>query len=579
MLAGKVPYGEVSKANIAQAIAVGPPTPILKLNPKASEHLARIAEWAMPRAWKDRYAGMGDVIGDLKRLRDGREPLGPHGGSVAWARMQSLRRVLRRRRRLAVVVTVALLCGAVYVWSQIPKKLTVVDSWQPSHITSWGQIVQVKWQRKPVPTSLVLQDEQVFPVSAQGRLMPKMPVGDPGAIPLWPPLAADVDRDGIDEIFMPWTKGREVGISSIRKEVWTEVRFTALGAEPHPKDPKLLSNSSSALMPKRFLPAEIGSNGRTNRPAKLLAYLHTNRSKRPRALCCYDYATQKEDWRTEVGPPLTNLEMLDLDGDGAEEILCGSAAPCNGNAVEGAGDDSHSYIFTFHPTGGIFWKAEIPGDLDNASVVVRDLDGNGHPEILAFRQASEVNHATNAPNLGRVMQLNPTNGAPGLFYAPRVCLLTLLAHDLEGDGQTEILCTDCRGDLHVLNADLSLRKVVPISPRMAKTVGSIDHVTFRLNGLARLRRGQRPYLVTTSWENHDLEFRWGKVTDSADKSERRKEWIFILDSSLKVVARHHVADRSPAQFSWNVLITDLEADGEDEILLLSERVDVLKLKP
>ena len=79
MLTGRPPYEGPSTWEVRRQIVAGPPKPIRFLNPKADEGLVAVAEGAMSRELRDRYADMDDVGADLKRVRMGKRPLGPHG--------------------------------------------------------------------------------------------------------------------------------------------------------------------------------------------------------------------------------------------------------------------------------------------------------------------------------------------------------------------------------------------------------------------------------------------------------------------------------------------------------------------
>src|ERR1019366_8582086 len=46
--------------------------------------IAWLAEWAMAREQRDRYANMGDLAEDLRRICAGRAPIGPHGLALQW---------------------------------------------------------------------------------------------------------------------------------------------------------------------------------------------------------------------------------------------------------------------------------------------------------------------------------------------------------------------------------------------------------------------------------------------------------------------------------------------------------------
>ena len=79
MLTSQPPYQGPSVEAILKQIQAGPPQPIRQLNPAAPAPLVAIAEHAMGRELRDRYATMADVLRDLDRAAQGKEPLGPHG--------------------------------------------------------------------------------------------------------------------------------------------------------------------------------------------------------------------------------------------------------------------------------------------------------------------------------------------------------------------------------------------------------------------------------------------------------------------------------------------------------------------
>jgi hypothetical protein len=79
MLTGEPPYkGRTTKEIREQIIAHAPPA-ILDLNPKADPGLVAIAETAMARELRDRYADISDVLADLNRVREGKAPAGAGG--------------------------------------------------------------------------------------------------------------------------------------------------------------------------------------------------------------------------------------------------------------------------------------------------------------------------------------------------------------------------------------------------------------------------------------------------------------------------------------------------------------------
>ena len=108
MLTGEPPYAGRNTEDIRKQILAGPPRPIRQRNPEAEAGLTAVAEGAMARELRNRYADMTDVVADLERIKQGRTPAGPHG-------------LVSRVRHTPVVVWVA--AGAVLVlllWAILP---------------------------------------------------------------------------------------------------------------------------------------------------------------------------------------------------------------------------------------------------------------------------------------------------------------------------------------------------------------------------------------------------------------------------------------------------------------------------
>ncbi|GEM_PF-5494601 len=98
MLTGSTPYTGSTVDEVVQAVRANPPLPIHKLVPHADKGLTLIAEGAMERELRDRYATMEDVLADLERLRHGQKPIGPHATA--------------RRNRLPLLIGLGSACAA-----------------------------------------------------------------------------------------------------------------------------------------------------------------------------------------------------------------------------------------------------------------------------------------------------------------------------------------------------------------------------------------------------------------------------------------------------------------------------------
>ena len=76
MLTGHPPYNGRGTKEILDQIIAGPPKPIISLNPNADRSSVAVAEGCMARELRDRYADMRDVLKDLQRIKENKQPVG-----------------------------------------------------------------------------------------------------------------------------------------------------------------------------------------------------------------------------------------------------------------------------------------------------------------------------------------------------------------------------------------------------------------------------------------------------------------------------------------------------------------------
>jgi serine/threonine protein kinase len=76
MLTGLPPYQGRGTKEILDQIIAGAPKPITSLNSDADRGLVAIAEGCMARELRDRYADMRDVLKDLQRIKEDKQPMG-----------------------------------------------------------------------------------------------------------------------------------------------------------------------------------------------------------------------------------------------------------------------------------------------------------------------------------------------------------------------------------------------------------------------------------------------------------------------------------------------------------------------
>jgi serine/threonine protein kinase len=105
MLTGRPPYQGRSTKEVLNKIITGPPPPITSLNPNADRGLVAVAEKAMARELRDRYADMRDILKDLQRIREGKQPDG--AGKNGQPVMNYL---------MVIAVPIALIIVALLLW-------------------------------------------------------------------------------------------------------------------------------------------------------------------------------------------------------------------------------------------------------------------------------------------------------------------------------------------------------------------------------------------------------------------------------------------------------------------------------
>ena len=587
MLTGQPPYQGSSSRAVRDQIIVGPPKPIREINPKADPQLTQIAEWAMARAHRDRYASMADLAGDLRRIGMEQQPIGPH----AFARQVPWTFVLGKNTGLLAVAAggVTVLVLALMLWpnagnkdlkkfpaSQSANGLEAtnspwaINSFDPKQVLHWDKAVAVDAGGVPGKELLVISDNRLLAVSSNGHVRKFWPLAAPFPAELTQLLVTE-GHDGLKYgLFLGWSRGTSNGIVELNANFFEGKHFEAHGAERDPRD----TGVASVLIPFRLLTSEESRDGRK----KMIAAIQTNFSKKPRGLCCFDYETGRMEWQRLVGPMLENLECLDVDGDGLKDFICGSGSSGNGNVAEDGTDDSHSYIFAWSSAGKPLWCTNMSGTNSGAQVLAADLEGRGQKNILVWVHRNEHHHSANESVPSKIVQLD-YQGNVVRSYEPATCLQSCLVADLNHDGREEIICSDCMGDIHILGPHLDLISTKNVFDGGIRRPGKVDRAEVRLIAATSLLKPGTLNLLVQCWmTRQDSAKNLGDHRRPLDPNWEERPEIVVLDTDLNRLAHYAASERLDSGIPWAVQAADLDGDGVDEILSLSDHVEILKLK-
>ncbi len=112
-----------------------------------------------------------------------------------------------------------------------------------------------------------------------------------------------------------------------------------------------------------------------------------------RGIFAVDPFTGEVLWSFETGSAIlyTNVQVLDIDGDGHREIIASSLAPGNmgDTTINGFGDNK-PYLYVWNPDGSLRWYKELDHEHASAQLQIGDIDADGQ---LAIAIASNCTYS------------------------------------------------------------------------------------------------------------------------------------------------------------------------------------------
>lgn len=453
----------------------GGPTPLDRLpDQQVLRELNEIITRACAPDAARRYRTAGALGADLRRVQK--------GGSVRQNTSKRRRGTLGLRAAAALAVVALAWLGLAWLkgrWPEVEvvRQFSLPNSW-PAHGALLGDS-----DRCGLPEIVSGADGDLNIVSLEGHLVRSRRLHDFRGDCFSVSQLADVDGDGLSEVFVSWRDGTNLFVGVFNQDLHEIKGFKATGAwQQNPAGPY----PSSTMSPLALLA------GGSATPARLVVNINTHQARWPRCLRAYDWASQSMLWEVPYAAPPVHTALHDLDHDGVPELLIGCYAPDNKVRLPDGEDDSRCYLHAMSASGHRLWSHEVGGMYMRCFVYPAPADPGEFIYALVVRsEEAHLQSKGELPVESRVLKFDRAGNELARYEVP-VELSGLVLATLTDRRGLEVYAGDSSGFLHVLDADLGPRHRMPITAR------THDWIQLRAELAGDLDGDGRPELVLQS---------------------------------------------------------------------------------
>ncbi len=543
MITGSAPYHESSHIDLERCILAGPPKSARILNPKAEPGLVAIAEAAMARRLKDRYARMADVLSDLRRVEQGLPIQGPFSTPEPGSRQDDPKVTSALSSKRLVRLATAFLGGvAVLVslaWMGLHGSLKQVVRLELPGVHNWSQARLVDWEGDGYKEIVFLAGSDLTVIDRDGVLLRQQhPVGLKAA-GLQLDLVLDAPPGSSCRCFFHWEEEESAIVAELDNQLRSLRRFS---------------------VPKKDLPpgAELKTVAVWQASDGSVMLLATASSPESSRVFCYQNADPNPKWSRSIRGEVVDSALVVWDKVSDPEVVC----TINATRASSGSEDT-TRVQAWQGDGNDRWSVALPHTGARPRIATAVGNGSLLAELLVWTEEDPWLLG----NTNHIRRIKRDGKADVVFTLP-VGLGDFRILPTRPD--PSYLATDRNGSMYLLDESLRLVRQAHVVDRLA------DTAPLRISTVDDLNAGGGRRIVIVAAQVKVLE---PGLADQPPAWASLTSEVLVVGEDLRPRARMVVSETKRVPGFVSALVTDWQAEGVHDILTFGSQARVLEYKP